>query len=244
MSTADVIGEQEAPMLTVSGLCLRYGGVQAVTDMNLDVRRGQVHGLIGANGAGKTSFIDAITGFERPASGRVRLADAEITRWSPNRRVKHGLTRTFQNLELFSDLTVEGNLLASIRRSSETSDRVAEVSTALGLGDLLHRQVDSLTHGKQRMLTVARALMTGPAVLVLDEPAAGLESEEVDRLARVLRDVASRGTGVLLVDHDVEFVLGACDVITVMDFGRLIAHGTPSEIREDQRVRRAYLGEV
>jgi ABC-type branched-subunit amino acid transport system ATPase component len=229
--------------LRVTGLSVRYGGVQAVRDMELSVVKGEVHGLIGPNGAGKTSFIDAITGFERPVAGRVTLKGLDVTRWSAGRLVRLGMARTFQNLELFRDLTVVENLRASGGSASDLLLR--ERAELLSITAFLPRLVSTLPFGAQRLVSIARALMAEPTVLVLDEPAAGLHQDEVTGLAAVLRRlVAEERVSVLLADHDMGFVLELCDTVTVMSFGERIAYGPPEQIRDDPTVRKAYLGDV
>ncbi|MFC9502113.1 ATP-binding cassette domain-containing protein [Streptomyces sp. NPDC057002] len=249
-----------APLpLQVRGLTVRYGGVVAVDGLSLDVEPGRVVGLIGPNGAGKTSAIDAVTGFTRAASGGVRLGDREVTRLPVHRRAAAGLSRSFQSLELFEDMTVLDNLYAACDRPGRwtyltdlvrpgTRPLPSHVLVAVrefGLQDSLDRPVGDLSYGERRLLAIARAVAASPSVLLLDEPAAGLSDDETRELARLVRRLAEDwGMGVLLVEHDVDMVMGVCDQVVVLDFGRLICAGTPEEVRRDPAVRAAYLGDL
>ncbi len=248
-----------ATELSVTGLTVRYGGVTAVDDVSFTVRPGAITGLIGPNGAGKTSVIDAITGFTSVRSGGVRLAGEEISALSPVRRARAGLSRSFQSLELFEDATVYDNLRAASDprdRWSYLTDLVHPATPPLPghvvaairefrLEDDLHRTVQDLSYGQRRLLAIARAVATRPSVLLLDEPAAGLDSVESMELARLVRRLADEwGIAVLLVEHDMSFVMGVCDELVVLDFGRKIAEGRPEVVRRDPTVIAAYLGET
>ncbi|MGF1595765.1 MAG: ATP-binding cassette domain-containing protein [Acidimicrobiales bacterium] len=244
--------------LEVRNLTVRYGGVVAVDDVSLDVRPGQIVGLIGPNGAGKTSAIDAITGFTRQATGTVHLDGRDLTGESATNRARAGLSRSFQSLELFEDATVLDNL----RAASDPRDRLsylrdlvnprnpplpAPVVAAIRefqLEDDLLRHVADLPYAQRRLLAIARAVATQPGVLLLDEPAAGLGDHETAELAQLVRSLADDwGIGVLLVEHDMNFVMSICDHIVVLDFGRRISEGTPEHVRNDPAVVAAYLGE-
>ncbi|MDH6622798.1 ABC-type branched-subunit amino acid transport system ATPase component/branched-subunit amino acid ABC-type transport system permease component [Streptomyces sp. LBL] len=249
-----------APLsLHVRDLAVRYGGVVAVEGLSLDVEPGRVVGLIGPNGAGKTSAIDAVTGFTRAASGSVRLGDRDATRMPVHRRAAAGLSRSFQSLELFEDMTVLDNLYAACDRPgrwARLTDLVRPGSRPLpahalvavrefGLQDSLYRAVGDLSYGERRLLAIARAVAASPSVLLLDEPAAGLSDEETRELAHLVRRLAEDwGMGVLLVEHDVDMVMSVCDQVVVLDFGRRICAGTPEEVRSDPAVRAAYLGDL
>ncbi|MFF5306808.1 ATP-binding cassette domain-containing protein [Streptomyces sp. NPDC013161] len=245
--------------LHVRDLTVRYGGVVAVDGLSLDVEPGRVVGLIGPNGAGKTSAIDAVTGFTRAASGSVRLGERDVTRVPVHRRAGAGLSRSFQSLELFEDMTVLDNLYAACERPGRwtwLTDLVrpgsrplpAQVLVAVrefGLQDSLDRPVGDLSYGERRLLAIARAVATSPSVLLLDEPAAGLSDDETRELAELVRRLAEDwGMGVLLVEHDVDMVMSVCDQVVVLDFGRRICAGTPDEVRRDPAVRAAYLGDL
>jgi sulfate-transporting ATPase len=245
-------------VLELRGLTVTYGPSVAVDDVSLSVVPGRITGLIGPNGAGKTSLIDAVTGFARAAGGTLHLDGTDITGWSATKRARAGLGRSFQSLELFEDSTVLDNL----RVASDPRDRTSylrdlvwpvnpplpgEVISAIrefGLAGDLDRKVEDLSFGKRRLLAIARAVATQPSVVLLDEPAAGLGDAETAELAQLIRRLADDwGMAVLLVEHDMNFVMSVCDDIVVLDFGRQIASGAPEEIRRDQRVVSAYLGE-
>jgi ABC-type branched-subunit amino acid transport system ATPase component len=223
-------------LLRTDGLTVRYGGVCAVRDLDVTVDAGELVGLIGPNGAGKTSCIDAVSGFA-PYEGSVLLDDRPVDDVPAHRRARRGLVRTFQQVELFDDLDVRGNLrVAAGRRPLD--DAVA----LLGIADLLDRRTDELSEGQRKLVGLARALVHEPRVLLLDEPASGLDTTESEALGERLRGIVDRGVAVLLVDHDVPLVLGVCDRIVVIEQGAAIAGGTPDEIRRDPRVVAAYLG--
>jgi branched-chain amino acid transport system ATP-binding protein len=241
-------------VLRTERLSVRYGGVQALSEVDLIVDAGQLVGLIGPNGAGKTTFIDAIAGFA-PSTGRVWLAGAEVSSLVPHHRARRGLARTWQAADLFDDLTVRENLcvasgrpslglvvreLLTAREGARASvDRELEL---FGLASIADHSADQLTQGQRKLVGVARALAAQPALLCLDEPAAGLDTSESQALGRHLHEIAGGGTAVLLVDHDMGLVLSVCDHVVVLDFGRVIARGTPDEIRRDPDVVEAYLG--
>jgi ABC-type branched-subunit amino acid transport system ATPase component/ABC-type branched-subunit amino acid transport system permease subunit len=244
--------------LEVRDLTVRYGTVTAVDALSLDVRPGQIVGLIGPNGAGKTTAIDGITGFARPASGTLRLNGEDITSWSVVKRSRSGISRSFQSLELFEDATVLDNLrVASDPRDGFSYLRdlvwpkdpplLPEVVAAIRefrLEDDLLRNVEDLSYGRRREVAIARAVATRPAVLLLDEPAAGLSDSESAEFAQLVRRLADQlGMAILLVEHDMNFVMTISDHIVVLDFGRKISEGTPDYVRNDAAVITAYLGE-
>jgi branched-chain amino acid transport system ATP-binding protein len=245
-------------LLEVAHVSVRFGGQTALDDVDLSVEAGGVTGLIGPNGAGKTTLFNVITGLLAPTAGEVRLDGEPVGGMAPHERARRGLARTFQRLELFGSLTARENLEvaaevraspfgrpgASRRRRSTTrrDRRVDEVVDLVGIGTFAATRADQLTTGQARLLEVARALVTEPRVLLLDEPAAGLDEEESDRFARLIRDLGTDGMALLLVEHDVGLVMRTCDPISVLDFGRVIATGSPAEVRADARVIEAYLG--
>jgi len=241
-------------VLAARAISVSFGGVRAVVDVSLDVEPGQLVGLIGPNGAGKTTFIDAVTGFV-PHGGSVRVDGHDVTGAPPHVRARRGLTRTWQATELFDDLTVRENLTVAARHptAAETIkelfsrpvrrvDAVDEALERLGLSHLAEAMPTEITQGQRKMVAVARALAARPKLLLLDEPAAGLDVRESTELGHQLREVVDQGTPMLLVDHDMGLVLDVCEVIHVLEFGKLIASGTPAEIRTDDAVIHAYLG--
>jgi branched-chain amino acid transport system ATP-binding protein len=223
-------------VLSARGITVRFGGVQALTGVDLDVAAGEVVGLIGPNGAGKTTFIDAVSGFV-PASGRVELDGRDLSRLPPHRRARRGLARTWQSGELFEELSVRENLAVASRSAT-----VEPTLALLGLGLVADAAPRNLSEGQRKLVGVGRALAAGPRLVCLDEPAAGLDPGERSDLGRRLRDVATAGTALLLVDHDMGLVLGVCDRVVVLEFGAVIATGAPQEVRADPRVTAAYLG--
>jgi branched-chain amino acid transport system ATP-binding protein len=243
-------------LLSVNALRVAYGGVVAVNDVDLTVQTGSVVGLIGPNGAGKTSTIDALTGYAAPESGSVVFDGDDITGMRAHLRARRGLVRTFQSVELFDDLTVEENLLVASQRMGVVSalrdlllpvgehprDDVDWALELCGLTDVADRMPTELSHGRRKLVGVARALAQRPRLVLLDEPAAGLDTDESVELGEHLRALPEAGVSVLLVDHDMGLVLSVCDEIVVLDFGQVIARGTPAEIRNDEAVVAAYLG--
>jgi sulfate-transporting ATPase len=228
--------------LSVHSLSVRYGGVVAVDDVSFDVPSGAIVGLIGPNGAGKTTTMDALCGFVK-ADGTATLGDRSLAGLAPHRRAQCGLGRTFQGLDLYEDLSVMENVAVGQYTSRESgSAELDDVLATLGLSALSERPVAELSQGQRQLVSIARALAGRPDVLLLDEPAAGLDSLESQWLAAQLRLIRDQGVTILLVDHDMGLVLGLCDLIHVLDFGRLIASGVPAEIRDDPVVAMAYLG--
>jgi len=232
-------------LLGVQELSVRYGNVVAVDSLTIEVPAGRIVGLIGPNGAGKTSAIDGITGFAR-STGTVTLSGTDLTGTAPHVRVHRGMARTFQSIELYDDLSVEENVSVAAFAASggERSAAVARALDRLGIAELAGRPAGDLSQGERQLVSIARACAAEPRLLLLDEPAAGLDSSESEWLGDRIRAIAAGGTGVLLVDHDVALVLSVCDHIYVLDFGRLIAEGDPAAIRADRAVAEAYLGSV
>jgi len=241
--------------LEIDRLTVRYGGLLANDRVTLAVPAGEVVGLIGPNGAGKSTLVDAVCGFV-PYEGCVSLRGTSIDRLPPHRRSQVGLNRTWQSVELFADLTVRANVEVADRTVTPTSflmdsfrpgrhqqrDRVDMALDSVGLTDVAASYPRELSLGQRKRLGVARALAGTPAVVLLDEPAAGLDAAERESFGSLLRVLADDGLGVLLIEHDVDLVLRVCDRVAVLDFGRIIADGAPAEIRGDERVAAAYLG--
>jgi branched-chain amino acid transport system ATP-binding protein len=241
-------------VLSARDISVSFGGVRAVVDVSLDVEPGQLVGLIGPNGAGKTTFIDAVTGFV-PHGGSVSVDGRDVTGSRPHVRARRGLTRTWQATELFDDLTVRENLTVAARHptAAETIkelfakpvsrvDAVDEALERLRLGHLADAMPAEITQGQRKMVAVARALSARPKLLLLDEPAAGLDVQESAELGHQLRGVVDHGTPMLLVDHDMGLVLGISDHLVVVESGAVIGRGTPAEIRSNPQVVEAYLG--
>ena len=256
--SAGVKAEVTPHTLEIIGVTQCFGGFTALSDVSMIVGPGEVVGLLGPNGAGKTTLIDAVTGYNRITAGSVRWDQQDMTSWSPHRRARVGLSRSFQSLELFDDLTVRENLLAASDSRdllayvtnlfhpgpSRPTDTVLAAIEELGLTDVLDVRAEELSYGRRRLVAIARAVATRPSILLLDEPAAGLDEEESREVGHLIRRLADDwGIGVLLIEHDVPMVLRTADRVHVLDFGETIAAGTPDEIRSDQAVRSAYLGE-
>jgi branched-chain amino acid transport system ATP-binding protein len=239
-------------LLDVAEAEVRFGGVHALRGVNLAVHPGTVTGLIGPNGAGKTTLFNAVCGLQNLHGGRISLNGEPMERLRPHKRARLGIARTFQRLEVFGSLSVRENVLAAaeIRRRwsgdrSESSASIADgVLARVGLTALAERAADTLPTGQARLLELARALATRPRLLLLDEPSSGLSDSESEELGRLLVGLAEGGMGVLLVEHDMGLVMRICDEINVLDFGSVLAVGTPAAIRADERVRAAYLGAV
>jgi branched-chain amino acid transport system ATP-binding protein len=245
------------PLLRTTSLTVSFGGVRAVDAVTLSVEAGTLVGLIGPNGAGKTSLIDALSGYAA-YEGSVALGDVTLDGLRPHERARLGLLRSFQTVELFDDLDVRGNLLVAAGRvtiwgalrdlvaprrvpSAGPLDHAVELA---GIGHLLDRGTDELSEGERKLVGLCRALAARPRVLLLDEPAAGLNTAESRNLGERLRAIVEAGTTVLLVDHDMDLVLNACHQVHVIEGGRHIASGTPAEVRRSEQVVAAYLGTV
>ena len=238
------------PLIEAEGICVNFGGIQALKDARITIEPGRIAGLIGPNGAGKSTLLGVLSGMVRPQSGTVRFRGVDVTNRPPHLRARTGMARTFQRLELWGSMTVRENIetAAEFARKRDRSidprlmaDRLLE---ELKLSRVAQSRPGSLPSGTARVVEVARALATSPRVLLLDEPSAGLDEGESGELTDTLIDVARGGTAILLVEHHIDVVMRACAEIWVLDFGTLIAHGTPSEIRESEAVQDAYLGSM
>jgi branched-chain amino acid transport system ATP-binding protein len=232
--------------LEVEGVTVAYGGNRALDGVGIAAEQGRVTGLIGPNGAGKSTLFDVVSGLRRPSSGRVLLDGRDVTRMGPARRARRGLARTFQRLELFGRLSVRDNLLVAAELGPErrrAARAVDEVVDRLGLAGVADQPADALPTGVARLVEVGRALAVRPALLLLDEPAAGQDAAETERFAALLRSLARDGAAVVLVEHDMGLVMSVCDEVHVLDLGKVIAAGPPEVIRNDETVLAAYLGE-
>jgi branched-chain amino acid transport system ATP-binding protein len=253
----------DTPLLAVDHVTVRFGGVVAVDDVTFAVPEGEIRGLIGPNGAGKTTLFDIITGVRQPSAGKVLLDGHDITTRSAVWRSRHGVRRTFQRQQPFGWLSVEDNIVAALdwrgggggivadllslpsrrRRDRERRARAHQVMQTCGLLDVRDVPAGLLSIGRARMVELARAIADPPRLLLLDEPTSGLEEHEAENLAHIVRQLRdSAACAILLVEHDVAFVMALCDRITVLNLGEVIAGGTPSEVSADPLVRSAYLG--
>ncbi len=257
--------DAEATATTILGLediTKRYGGVSALSGVSLSVAEGEVCGLIGPNGAGKTTLFDIVSGVQAPTSGTVRLDGASINGATPERRARLGIRRTFQRVQLYGHLTVEDNVLTALdwqggggglvadlvgapsrrRRERERRNQAGEVIEACGLGHLRATLAGSLPIGQARLVELARAVVAEPRVLLLDEPTSGLSAHEAAVFAEHFERLRGRGSAVVLVEHDVGFVMAHCDRVVVLNLGEVLAEGTPEAVQNDPAVRDAYLG--
>jgi branched-chain amino acid transport system ATP-binding protein len=244
------------PLLATQGLVKRFGGLLATDSVSLEVRPGEIHALIGPNGAGKTTLISQLTGNLRPDSGTIHFAGRDVTRLAMHARVRLGLARSFQITAVLREFTVLDNValavqahdghsfrfLADVRTNRRLRDPAAKILETVGLGARANNLASALSHGEQRQLEIAMALAGEPKLLLLDEPMAGMGVEESQQLVTLLRSLKQR-CGMLLIEHDMDAVFALADRLTVLVYGRVVASGTPDEIRTNAEVRQAYLGE-
>jgi branched-chain amino acid transport system ATP-binding protein len=254
MAEAATATERAEPILRLRGIGRRFGGLDAVQELDLKVRPKERRAILGPNGAGKTTLFNLISGEFPPTSGTVELFGSDVTREPARRRARMGLSRTFQTARLFLGLSVEDNVYLAVlgvreghlrpvrsRKDAEMRERAREVATEMGLGELLDHTVDELSHGAQRQLEVAMARATNPRLMMLDEPAAGLSRGERQRLTQLLLALDPTIT-LILIEHDMDVALRVADWVTMMHDGRVIAEGTPADIRANETVHELYLG--
>jgi len=249
-------------LMEVKDITVKFGGLIATSQITMDIEQGQIHSLIGPNGAGKTTMFNVITRVIKPNEGDILFDGESLLKLKPHEIIQSGIARTFQNLEIFKMMTVRDNFLVgehvnintrltneifqtkrALSEESKSNDKASQIAEFLGLKNRLNSLTGMLPYGLQKMVEIGRALISSPRLLLLDEPAAGLNPSETDFLKEVIREIKAQGITILLVEHDMSLVMDISDYITVMNFGKKIAQGIPKEIKSDPEVIKAYLGE-
>ncbi|MCI8505796.1 MAG: ABC transporter ATP-binding protein [Lachnospiraceae bacterium] len=242
-------GEQKSAVLKLDNVCKNFGGVTAADAICLELYRGEVFGLIGPNGAGKTTLLNLITGIYMPDKGTVILEDKNISRYPTYRRARAGIARTFQHPRLLGRCDIRTNIYMGVDLANKRKKKAADegalsfLMESAGLGQVdLKDTVDKLSYGQQKLLEIIRAILCEPGVMLLDEPAAGLNNKEMEYVGALIKIAVEKNIAVLLIEHAMDFVMSICDRITVLNFGHQIMTGTPKEVQEDEEVIKAYLG--